>query len=181
MKKNITGLGYSPKSGSAARGLLAMGLLLAALLVTSACGFRLRGDMEIPSELSPVFVQAQQGSPVDNEIIQQLRESQVQLTAEPRQARMLIRIGNEQYSSRVAVVDRSGKALAQELYYSLTFDVVTSNGKQLVPQQSLNLVRSYEDPGKEVLGKHSEGEMIYADMFSDAAHRILSRLWAALL
>ncbi|WP_089727831.1 LPS-assembly lipoprotein LptE [Candidatus Thiosymbion oneisti] len=176
MRKSIPGLTHSLRSESAARGAFAMGLLLAALLATSACGFKLRGDVEVPSEFSPVFVQPQHRSPVGNEIVRQLHGSQVQLAAGPRQARMIIRLSNERRSSRVVAVDRGGKVLARELHYGLTFDAVTPDGKQLVPQQSLDLVRSYEDPNVEVLGKQSESELIYADMFSDAANRILTRL-----
>lgn len=180
MRKNIPGLTPSLRSESAVRSRFAMGLLLAALLATSACGFRLRGDVEVPAELSPVFVQAQHGSPVGNEIVRYLRGSQVQLAAGPRQARTIIRISNERRSSRIIAVDRGGKVLARELHYGLTFDAVTPDGKQLVPQQSLDLVRSHEDPDVQVLGKQSESELIYTDMFSDAADRILTRLRAVL-
>jgi len=180
MRKNIPGLKHSPRSESVARGLFAMGLLLAVLLATNACGFRLRGTVEISAGLGPVFVQPRHGSPVGNEIVQQLEGSRVQLAAGPRLARTIIRISNERSASRVVAVDRGGKVLARELHYGLTFDAVTPDGEQLVPQQSFNLVRSYEDPGIEMLGKQSESELIYADMFSDAADRILTRLRVAL-
>jgi len=180
MKKPIPKLEYSLRSESAARDLFVMGLLLVALLATSACGFRLRGGVEISPELSPVFVQARHGSPVGNEIIQQLQGSRIQLATGPRQARTIIRISNERRSSRIIAVDRGGKVLARELHYGLTFDAVTPDGKQLVPQQSLDLARSYEDPAVEVLGKQSERELIYTDMFGDAADRILTRLRATL-
>jgi len=185
MKKMLSVLGYCRiryylKPGSFTHGLLTLGLLLAALLATSACGFRLRGAVEIPAELGPVFVQSQHGSPVGNEVIQQLQRSQVQLATGFREARMIIRISNERRSSQVVAVDRGGKVLARSLHYGLTFDAVTPDGEQLVPQQSFNLVRNYEDPGIEMLGKQSESELIYSDMFGDAADRILTRLRVAL-
>ncbi len=176
MRKNIPALTHSLRSESAARGLFAMGLLLAALLATSTCGFRLKGAVEIPPELSPVFVQPQRGSPVGDEIIRQLKGSRVQLAAGPRQARTIIRISNERRSSRVVAVNSGGKVIACELHYGLTFDAMTPDGKQLVPQQSLDLARSHEAPDVEVLGKQSERELIYTDMFGDAADRILTRL-----
>ncbi len=175
-----TRLKHSPRSESATHGLFALGLILAALLVNSACGFKLRGQVEIPPELSPVFVGAQGGSPVRNEIIRQLRESQVQLATVPRHARTIIRISSENHSSRVVAVDRGGKVLARALRYTLTFDAVTPDGKELVPQQSIDLERSYEDSGLQELGKQLESELIYKDMIGDAADRILARLRAAL-
>lgn len=162
-------------SESATRGLFALGLILAALLATSACGFKLRGGVEIPPELSPLFVQPQR-SAVRDQLVQRLQGLQVQLAAGPRQAWMIVRISNERRSSRVIAVDRNGKVLAKELRYGLTFDAVAPDGKQLVPPQSFNLIRSSENSNIEVLGKRLETELIYGDMIRDAADRILFRL-----
>jgi len=180
MRKNIPGFKHSLPSEFAARGLVALGLVLTALLVTSACSFKLGGQVEIPPELGPVFVEARKGSPVRDEIIRRLQESQVKLAAGPRHARTTIRISGENRSSRVVAVDRGGKILARILHYTLTFDAVTPDGKQLVPQQSLDLERSYEDSGPRELGKQMETELIYTGMLGDAAARILRRLRAAL-
>jgi len=161
-------------------GAIAMTLLLVALLATSACGFKLRGQVEIPPELNPMYIQASPHSPVRATIIEQLQQSQVRLAAAPTDARVILRITNERRSSRVVAVDSNGKALASELRYAVTFDAISKDGKQLIPRQSIDVVRSYENQDVEVLGKQLEAELIYADMFSDAANRILDRLRAAL-
>jgi len=166
-------------SGLALRGWFALGL--AVLLATSACGFKLRGDLGLPPELSPLFIRSPPGSQVRDPLIQQLRETQLRLATTPKQARTLIRIRNERRSSRVLSVDENGKVLAYELHYGLIFDAMTADSKQLIAQQSLNLVRSYNNPGQEVLGKQLETDLIHADMLTDAARRILERLRAALL
>jgi LPS-assembly lipoprotein len=165
---------------TAKRGPFALILVLVASLATSACGFKLRGQLDIPPELNPILIQPR-GSQVATEMIQRLQGSQVRLAARPQDARVIVRISNENRSSRVVAVDRNGKVLARELHLGLTFDAVAPDGKQLVQQQSIDVVRSYENPDVEVLGKQLEAEMIYEDMVSDAANRILTRLRAALL
>jgi len=159
---------------------LTLFLILVALLATSACGFKLRGQVEIPPELNPLYIESSQGSAVREAIVQQLQGSRVRLAATRQDARVILRIGKEAYSSRVIAVDRDGKALASELYYRVSFDAVSGDGRQLVPQQTIDVVRSYENPDVEVLGKQSEAELIYAEIFSDAAGRILDRLRAIL-
>ena len=180
MKTRIPEHGPLLEPGFAGRSPFLLVLIMVALLASSACGFKLRGQIEIPPELNPMFIQPQ-GSQVRNQIVQQLQGSQVQLAARPQDARVIVRISNERRSSRVVAVDRDGKVLARELYLGLTFDAVAPDGELLVPPQSIDVARTYEDPDVEVLGKQLEAEMIYAGMLSDAANRILNRLRAALL
>jgi LPS-assembly lipoprotein len=160
---------------------LTLAVLLIGALLTSACGFKLRGQVEIPPELNPLFLQAPAGSAVRAAIVEQLQGSQVQLAEKPQDARVVVRITNESRSSRVAAVDRDGKALANELHFRVAFDAVGPDGKQLVSPQTLDVVRSYDNPDVEVLGKQLEADLIYEDMIRDAANRMLNRLRALLL
>ena len=156
-------------------------LILAALLAASGCGFKLRGQVEIPPELNPIYLQPASGSAVQKAILERLKGSQVQLAASPQTARVILRISNERRTSRVTAVDRNGKVLARELRLGLAFEAVTPDGKQLVSRQSIDVIRGYENPDVEVLGKQLEADLLYEDMVRDAANRILNRLRAALL
>lgn len=165
--------------------LLSRDLILGAFcLLTAAigaCGFQLRGAVDIPPELNPIYIESAPGSPVRAALYQQLQGSQVRLAAQPQDANVILRISNERRSSRVIAVDRNGKVLARELQYRLLFEAVTVGGKELVPKQGIDVLRSYENPDVEVLGKQLEAQMIYQDMYIDAANRMLIRLRAALL
>lgn len=162
-------------------GRFALSSVLAALVLgLSACGFHLRGAVEIPPGLNPMFIQASGGSPVRAAILQRLEIAAVRQAANPQDARIVIRIGGESRSARVAAVDRDGKVLASELHFGVTFDAVEPDGKVMVPQQTLDLVRTYENPDVEVLGKQLESDLIYEDLAQDAADRILDRLRARL-
>jgi len=181
MENTLSQAKHFTAASHAERRVLTITLMLAVLLTTSACGFKLRGPVEIPPELNPMYIQSSPGSPMRGAIVQRLQGSQVQLASKPQDARVILRIGNESRSSRVIAVDQNGKVLASELHYGVTFDAVDAKGKQLAPQQTIDVVRSYENPDVEVLGKESEAALIYSEMFTDAANRILYRLRAALL
>lgn len=152
--------------------------LLASLL--GGCGFHLRGAVEIPPELNPVYIQAVPGSSVRRAVEDQLTGSAVQLAPGPGSARLILRILSEDRFSRVAAVDSSGKVLAYELHYLVRFDAVTKDGTQRVAPQTLDLVRTFDNPDVEVLGKQLEEQLIYQDFATDAADRILMRLRAVL-
>jgi len=157
--------------------------LLALLLLgtLAACGFQLRGTAEIPQDLSPIYVQAADSSPVRAAMLRRLELNPGALTGNAADARLLIRILGESRSARVAAVDRGGKVIAQELHLRVRFDAASPDGSERVPPQTLDLVRTFENPDVEVLGKQQEADLIYQDLAEDAADRILLRLRAVLL
>jgi LPS-assembly lipoprotein len=146
----------------------------------AGCGFHLRGAVEIPPELNPLYIQAAPGSPVRRAIEDQLAGGNVQLAAGPGPAKLILRVLSEDRFSRVAAVDSSGKVLAYELHYLVRFDAVGKDGKERVPPQTLDLVRTFDNPDVEVLGKQLEEELIFQDFATEAADRILMRLRAVL-
>jgi len=153
--------------------LIVVGLL-------AGCGFKLRGTVEIPPELNPMYIQGG-GESLRDAILQRLQFSEVRLASRPEDARIVIRILGESRGSRVASVDRNGKVIASELHYRVTFDAVRPDGKKGVSSQSFDLVRIYNNPDVEVLGKQLERDLIFEDLVQDAADRILGRLRAVLL
>ncbi len=162
---------------------LTRGVLVAAVLLSmlSACGFKLRGSVEIPPELNPMYIETTGGGSVRAAMLQRLEVSQVRLASSPKEARIIVRIMNETRASRVAAVDRSGKVVASELHLRVRFDAIGPDGASLVSPEILDLVRTYENPDVEVLGKQLEADLIYEDLAQDAADRILGRLRAKLL
>lgn len=168
---------------SALTSLNRVGVWIVAALLTAglgACGFKLRGVVDVPPELAPIYVQASPGSPVGEAMMRSLAVSGVPLAASSADARLIVRILGESRSSRVAAVDRDGKVIASELHYRVVFDAVAPDGTALRSSETLDLVRTYENPDVEVLGKQQEAELIYEDLVEDAADRILMRLRVAL-
>jgi LPS-assembly lipoprotein len=161
------------------RGLAILAVLMP--LALAGCGFHLRGAVEVPPELSPMHIQAAAGSAVRTAIEDQVRGGSVRLASDASDARLILRILSESRSNRVAAVDANGKILAYELHYLIRFDAVAADGRLLVPPQTLDLIRNFDNPDVEVLGKQLEEEMIYNDLAVDAADRILMRLRAVLL
>jgi LPS-assembly lipoprotein len=155
-------------------------LFTAVVVGIGACGFKLRGAVEVPPELNPMYLEGPANSPVRGAIVQRLELSEVRIAATQDEARVILRILGEARSSRVAAVDRDGKVLARELHLAVTFDLVNPDGSERIGTQTLDLVRTYEDPGVEVLGRQLEAELIYEDLVQDAAERILARLRATL-
>lgn len=161
--------------GQILRSLLIAGF---ALLLTG-CGFHLRGAVDIPARLEPVYIQF--GGLVGQAIEERLRGSDVAVTHLATEAGLILRFFGQSRSSRVVAVDREGKALAYALEFRVGFNAVDASGQQLIPEQRLTLERTFDDnPDVAVLGKQLESDIIYQDMADDAADQVLLRLRAAL-
>lgn len=159
-------------------------VLLVVVLVClsqAGCGFRLRGVVAIPADLNPIYIQAGGGSPVRAALIDQLVGSDVRVSPTPADAKLILRILGESRFSRVVAVDSSGRVLAYELHYLVRYDGIAPDGTQKVPPQTLDLMRNFDNPDVEVLGKQLEEAMIYEDFARDAADRILMRLRVTLI
>ncbi len=170
-------LGDASRARSVAWGRPAMLLVLGLVcLAQLGCGFRLRGVVEIPAELNPVYIQAAGNSPVRAALVDQLAGGDVVLAATAGEANLILRILSESRYSQVVAVDSGGRVLAYELHYLVSYDAVTPDGVQKVPGQSLDLIRNFDNPDVEVLGKQLEEALIYQDFARDAADRILMRL-----
>ena len=169
-----------PIAGS--RRWLTPALVLLAVLVggqLGGCGFHLRGAVDIPPALSPVYVRG--GGLVERSIEGRLVGSGVPSTRQASEAGLIIDVLSEERSSRVVAVDRDGKGLAYMLTYRARFRVIDGTGAALIEPQTLALERTFDDnPDVAVLGKELETDIIYNDMADDAADQVLLRLRAAL-
>lgn len=161
---------------------LTPGLMLLAILAggqLGGCGFHLRGAVDIPPGLSPVYVRG--GGLVGRSIEGRLVGSGVPSTRQPARAGLIIDLLSEERTARVVAVDRDGKALAYMLTYRVRFGVTDGTGAALLEPQTLALERTFDDnPDVAVLGKELETDIIYNDMADDAADQVLLRLRAAL-
>jgi LPS-assembly lipoprotein len=152
---------------------------LAGAAAMAACGFQLRGAVDIPPDLSPVFVRG--GGLVARSVETRLAGSGVPATNNPANAGLLLSILSEARDSRVVAVDQDGKALAFMLTYRVRFAATTGTGETVIAPQALTLDRTFDDnPDVAVLGKQEESDIIYSDMADDAADQVMLRLRAAL-
>ncbi len=152
-----------------------LGLLLLTLLL-GGCGFQLRAPAQLPPDLLPVHVQAGPGSRIAGVLARALRNAEVAVTGNPREAGVVVRIEQDFHEERVSAVNSTGKVIGNELRYQVTFDAVRRGGAPFAERQTIVLTRDYVNPEVEVLGKTEEAALIRQDMERDMADRILYRL-----
>lgn len=153
--------------------------LLAAVLVVSGCGYKLRGALDLPESIRKVHVMA----PPDlrNDILVLLESGDIDATATRPEADASITVTSEQFSRRVLSVDpTTGKEREFELAYTLAFAVTRGDGTRIIEDGSVNLLRDYVFDPEAVIGTSREEDLLRDEMRRDAARQLMRRVGAAL-
>lgn len=151
------------------------GLRFAALLVLVAwlagCGWQLRGVVDVEHLES---LQLRGGSP-------DLRQPLVRLLHDHGIATRdddgpVLRIVNEDWSSRTVSVDERGRTAGLELRYSASWTLRDDEGDTMIAPQSLQILRYMDMDPARALAADDEERAMRENMYSEAALRILRQL-----
>lgn len=153
--------------------------LVASMLSLTACGYHLRGAVDIPEEMKSVYVEGA-GSQLQREMKQSLRYSDGRLVGAPSQAGMVIKVLKDDMRRRVLALDSQGKAIEFELTYTVNYSLLDPQGKVLLKQQDLEIDREYFNSQQDILAKNNEEAVIRDEMYRQAVRSIISRARAIL-
>jgi len=152
------------------------------LLSLTACGFHLRGSVELPPALATMAVQdAKPATDIAPELRNALKNSGTQVS---ETASMVLALKAEQYGKRVLSVDSSGRAQEYGLSYTVRFllkGVGTESERETVwlAEQTVTQTRDLRFDATAVLGAASEEAQLREEMRRDAVSQILRRLQQA--
>ncbi|MAT66125.1 MAG: hypothetical protein CMN57_10835 [Gammaproteobacteria bacterium] len=153
-------------------------LLLLALTLT-ACGFQLRGQVNLPPEMARTHVQGlNEYSDLGRDLRRLLEGSGVQVVDSTEGASAILDIITNQASRRVLSVQAGGKVQEYELIQRLVFSVRTTDGRLLLEPQELELTREYLYDRFDPLASGSQEGEIRAEMRRDITQLLMLRLQA---
>jgi LPS-assembly lipoprotein len=152
-------------------------LLAVSMLTLEGCGFRMRGSVDVPVNMPTTFVQGvDKYRGITPAIKRILRGSGVQLTENPKQAELVLKIYGEKQTRRVlSVGSTNAKVREYELNYQVDFGLELG-GRDLVEKQTISLMRDYTFDETAVNAKQNEENMLYKDMQSNAIRQLLQRV-----
>ncbi len=150
--------------------------VLILVLLLSACGFHLRGSVELPPMLERPHVVGDAFSLLVRELESLLLQSGATLVRQPKEASAIVRILSETPTRRVLSVGSTGKAAEYELHYAVNYQLENPQGEVLQGPSTLSTRRTYLFDESQVLGKSGEEETLREDMQRDLARRLLQQL-----
>ena len=159
--------------------LIQKSVILALALLLSACGYHLRGALELPAGMKNVYLEG--GSPQLQEQFNSLMKlSSVPLASSPEAAGIIVRIFNEDSQRRVLSLNSAGVANDFELGYSFDYELADSKNMVLMARQPMEIKREYYNDHLAVLAKGNEEDLIRNEMYQQAVRSIVNRARVAL-
>ena len=150
-------------------------VLALAIAIAGGCGYQLRGAVSLPPDLDAIRIAAP--TDIRNALVQLLDGGGVRVQPADGSTGALLRISDERFDRRVLSVNPdTGKESEFELAYQVVFEVTGAEGEELVPEQTVSLIRDYVFDPDAVLGKSREQNVLRAEMRRDAAAQIVRRI-----
>lgn len=157
------------------------------LISLAACGFHLRGAVELSADLSPLYLQTNNAYELARDVKGLLRSNNIELAQTPGKAKATLTLLKEQRNRRIITVNSDGRASEYLLTYIVDVrfsgaaiaqnqDEQSVKNKQITDTITLNRTLIF-DPDV-VLAATNESETLYRDMKRDTARRILLKLQA---
>lgn len=153
-------------------------LLLILTLVLQACGFRLRGAVEMPPELQNTVAEGVAPySALGESLSRSWRQSDAQLDfGEAAGAAARLVIQHEDVTRRTLSVDSAGRLNEYELRYQVSFTLEDAGGQPLLQNQSISVRRSYQFDPNNALAMDDEEARLERLLVKEAALQMMRRI-----
>ena len=156
-----------------------MAFMVAGLsLLLAGCGFQMRGDWQLPSALQNT-VMSGGGQRLYTYLQREFRAASASLERSPGQsgsARLMVL--QDTMDKRVLSIDTRGKVIEYEIFYLFRFKVLDAEGRTIVKEQQINMVRDFPFAATEVIGSSNEENLLRDNMYKDMARQIMRRMQA---
>ena len=154
-------------------------LLIGLFLLTSACGFHLRGSQLTDFNIANIYIH-QSGAPkLTKEVTSQLESAGVTVATTPEGASYIVTLKQEGYEKSVLSVSAAtGKVEEYLITYKAKMDLMQADGKKIVENDPISMSRDFTFDENSVLGKFSEEEVLREDLVLRSSGQVLRRLQA---
>lgn len=145
---------------------------LAAVLL-AGCGFKLRGQVELP--FASAYVDAPAGT-LTEQLKRSLRASNTTLASKREEAEVTIKLTNPTRGKSILSLSGAGRVAEYRLEYKLTMSALDAEGNELLPESEILMVRDFTYSDAQILAKENEEGQLFQNMEQDALRAILIRL-----
>lgn len=151
-----------------------IGAVLCLSFLLAGCNYHLRGEAELPELMRHINLQAA-SSPLYEGFKESLRIAGAKLSDKPEANGVVIKVVNERFDRRTSSLSSTGKSNEFQLLYFLDYEVLTYDGKVIIPRQSVEVNRNYYNDQQAIVGKENEEGLIRQEMYRQAVRSILDR------
>jgi LPS-assembly lipoprotein len=141
----------------------------------SACGYHLRGAIELPSELKNVYIEG-----ASTQLLEQfklaLQSSAVQMVNSRAEAGIVIVVSNEENLTRSLSLGAGGRSNQYGLEYRLNYKITNAKDVILMESSPVEIRREYFNNQQVILGKENEEATIRNEMYQQAVRTMINQI-----
>jgi len=154
-------------------------LLIYFLLLTTACGFHLRGSQTTKINVDNIFIIG--GSALAEEVKSQFLNAGTSFAASSQEASYVITLKESRFEKSVlSVSPTTGKVEEYQVVFQAKMDAIRADGTYIIENEKIMVIRDFAFDENAVLGEFSEESIIQEDLVRHAANQVLRRLQALL-
>lgn len=147
------------------------------MILTSGCGFHLRGMVDIPHWLNNVAIIVQNANhDLEPLLRKQLEAYKVHVTEDPNTADYWLVIESDNIQQNIVSVSSSTVSRQYQLIYTVHFHLQRAKRENLLPSTQVVVTRQITINSDRILGSNDEEELLKGEMRSDAALQIINRI-----
>ena len=156
-------------------------ILICLLLLTTACGFHLRGSLQGNFDISNIYINPSSAPRLTAEVKSQLTGAGGTLASSSATATYIITLKEERFERSVLSVSaETGKVQEFQIDLTAKMDAAHSDGSSILENDRVRVTNNFTFDENAVLGKFSEESVLENDLIRSAANKVLRRLQASL-
>lgn len=156
-------------------------LLIYVLLLTTACGFHLRGSQTAAIDVDNIFINGDSAPALAKEVKSKFENAGTTFATSSKSAAYIITLKEARFEKSVlSVSPTTGKVEEYQIVFQAKMDVMRVDGIYIVEDEKISAIRDFAFDENAVLGEFSEEFIIHEDLIRRAASQILRRLQALL-
>ncbi len=157
---------------------IAAGMVLAVLLASlSACGFRLRGEVELPPELTRLRLDMDESGPrIRRELVSALERGGVTFVPPGTTDVAVMRVPVNQASTEALSISDQARVTEYAVRHRVELEITAADGAVLMPRQEILLERDFVFDRLDALGVAGQEEALMRDLEREMVRAILRRI-----
>lgn len=156
-------------------------ILICLLLLTTACGFHLRGSQTANIDIDNIFINPSSAPRLAREVTSQLGGSGAIVAKSSADASYIVTLKEERFDRNVLSVSAdTGKVEEFQIVFNAKIDAAHPDGRNIISNGIVRVSRDITFDENAVLGKFTEETVIQEDLIRSAASKVLRRLQAKL-
>ncbi|RAP57453.1 LPS assembly lipoprotein LptE [Oleiagrimonas sp. MCCC 1A03011] len=158
---------------------LRVSLCAGVLLLLSACGFHLRRGAQLPPGMGKIHLTVNGSGDLQRELARTLESAGATLVDESGPGVAEFRVPVARFRRNALTFTGRARVGEYAVRYEVRFNVTDSQGRVLVPLQTIRLSREFTYDARQPIGTEAQTEEIRSSLVSDAVQAVQFHLRAA--